>query len=144
MGAYAARWLAALLVLELLTRTLHFNALAKHGLLTRGLLAAWGVRVQPLHFAVTGFWVLVFMWLKVSCCSCRQDFTDVLPAWREQLCAHSVCGDRPTVCASHALHAPTTSTTTAVPGHLALLPAGGAGRRVRAAREHAAVRLQQL
>lgn len=66
MLAYWARWLGALAVLELVTHTLYFNAVAKHGLLTRGTLTAAGVHVTPMHYVLTGFWVLVFMWLKVG------------------------------------------------------------------------------
>lgn len=49
-----------------MSRVLYFNAIAKHGLLTKGTLAALGVTVTPYHFALTGFWVLVYMWLKVG------------------------------------------------------------------------------
>jgi len=62
---YAARWLGAALLLELMSRTLYFNAIAKHGLLTHGVLARMGLEVRPYHFALTGFWVLIYMWLKV-------------------------------------------------------------------------------
>lgn len=63
--AYAARWLCAASLLELMSRTLYFNAIAKHKLLSEGVLAAAGVAVRPYHFALTGFWVLVYMWMKV-------------------------------------------------------------------------------
>ena len=61
---YALRWGAALLSLEVLTHTLYFNCIAKH--------RAWapleqmGVALSPLHYAEGSYWVLVFMWLKVS------------------------------------------------------------------------------
>lgn len=61
---YALRWGAALLSLEVLTHTLYFNCIAKY--------RAWapleqmGVALSPLHYAEGSYWVLVFMWLKVS------------------------------------------------------------------------------
>ncbi|KAF5825593.1 MBOAT, membrane-bound O-acyltransferase family-domain-containing protein [Dunaliella salina] len=61
---YAARWLGAALLMEFMSRTLYFNAIAKYGLLSKGTLAAAGLDVRPYHFALTGFWVLVYMWLK--------------------------------------------------------------------------------
>jgi hypothetical protein len=78
---YGLRWLCAVLLLEVLTRLMYVNAIAKHGLLTtrEGLFTATATpppnagdtapvitSVTPLHFALVGFWVLVFMWLKVS------------------------------------------------------------------------------
>lgn len=67
---YAARWLFATFLLELMSRTLYFNAIAKYGLLSKGVLAGAGVHVRPYHFALTGFWVLVYMWLKVGLIMC--------------------------------------------------------------------------
>ncbi|KAL6751087.1 MBOAT, membrane-bound O-acyltransferase family-domain-containing protein [Haematococcus lacustris] len=64
---YSLRWCGALAALELLTRCLLVNAVAKYGLLTSrlDLLRGWlSGGVSPLHFALVGFWVLVFMWLK--------------------------------------------------------------------------------
>ena len=61
---YALRWCAAMLSLEVLTHTLYFNCIAK--------LRAWpaleqlGVVLTPLHYAEGSYWVLVFMWLKVT------------------------------------------------------------------------------
>ena len=60
---YTLRWGAALMSLEVLTHTIYYNCIAK--------LKAWphliqaGVLLGPLHYAEGGFWVLVFMWLKV-------------------------------------------------------------------------------
>eukprot|EP00983_Pelagomonas_calceolata_P115751 1160231-Pelagomonas_calceolata.AAC.3 len=51
--------------MEFMSRMLYFNAIAKYGLLSKGTLAAAGLDVRPYHFALTGFWVLVYMWLKV-------------------------------------------------------------------------------
>ena len=62
--SYGLRWLFTLLVLELLTHKLYFNSIAKHRVLAH--LARGGRSVLPLHVALTGFWVLVFMWLKVK------------------------------------------------------------------------------
>ncbi|KAJ9530693.1 hypothetical protein QJQ45_014850, partial [Haematococcus lacustris] len=64
---YGLRWCGALAALELLTRCLLVNAVAKYGLLTSrlDLLRGWlPGGPSPLHFALVGFWVLVFMWLK--------------------------------------------------------------------------------
>ncbi|KAJ9530865.1 hypothetical protein QJQ45_028841, partial [Haematococcus lacustris] len=64
---YSLRWCGALAALELLTRCLLVNAVAKYGLLTSrlDLLRGWlPGPPSPLHFALVGFWVLVFMWLK--------------------------------------------------------------------------------
>lgn len=71
MITYGVRWACAGLLLEFLSHTLYFNAIAKYGLLSKGTLAAAGVDVRPYHFALTGFWVFVYMWLKVSVLMCE-------------------------------------------------------------------------
>ncbi len=63
---YALRWLFAYLLLDAYTRTLHFNAIAKYGLLTRGVLQYHGLSVTPVDYAYTAIVVLLFMWLKVT------------------------------------------------------------------------------
>ena len=62
--SYALRWLAALLCLEILTHTMYFNCIA----VTRAwpALEQLGVNLSPLHYAEGSYFVLVFMWLKVS------------------------------------------------------------------------------
>lgn len=62
--AYGARWLLAVGMLEVFTRTLYFHAIAQHKLLD-----GWvDIDVTSYHFVLTSFWVLVLMWLKVSWC----------------------------------------------------------------------------
>lgn len=62
---YTLRWFGAVAVLELMTHTLYFNATAKYKLLASGVLQGQGMAGDPLHYTLTGFWVLIFMWLKV-------------------------------------------------------------------------------
>ncbi len=70
---YALRALLAWGCLEAVTHALPYNAIAKHHVLDwlAAQQAAGGPGAQglpaprPLHYAITGYWVLVFMWLKV-------------------------------------------------------------------------------
>ncbi|GIL45301.1 hypothetical protein Vafri_2572 [Volvox africanus] len=81
--AYALRVALAWGCLEGLTHALPYNSIAKHRVLDRlaaaaraatsqsglgsnsvGRLPAWAPR--PLHYAITGYWVLIFMWLKFT------------------------------------------------------------------------------
>ncbi|KAK9819787.1 hypothetical protein WJX72_002349 [[Myrmecia] bisecta] len=64
VACYALRCLAALLLLEGLTRTLYFNAVAKSGAWRLELLNSGTATFGPTEIAMTGFWVLAFMWLK--------------------------------------------------------------------------------
>lgn len=48
--------------MEVMTHTLYFNSIAKHKLWQR---YAAELHLTALHVGMTGFWVLVFMWLKV-------------------------------------------------------------------------------
>lgn len=64
VARYALRWLLAWLCLEALTHGLYYNAIAKHRVLDY-LTAAGLMRLRPVHYAYTGYWVLIFMWLKV-------------------------------------------------------------------------------
>ncbi len=73
---YAARAALVLLCLEAVTHALPYNAIARDRALDKlavrwaadpaGAAAAGLPRPRPLHYAITGYWVLVFMWLKVS------------------------------------------------------------------------------
>jgi D-alanyl-lipoteichoic acid acyltransferase DltB (MBOAT superfamily) len=68
-AVYVLRWAASFLLLEAMSHVLYFNAIAKHRVWAR-----WKGD-HPLAFRVadvgiTGFWVLNFMWLKVSCANC--------------------------------------------------------------------------
>uniref|UniRef100_A0A061RJP2 Membrane-bound o-acyltransferase-like isoform x1 n=2 Tax=Tetraselmis sp. GSL018 TaxID=582737 RepID=A0A061RJP2_9CHLO len=56
---YAARLVAALLVLELMTHTLYFNGIAKQRVWRR-----WPEGFSVFDIGITGYWVLNFMWLK--------------------------------------------------------------------------------
>ncbi|GLC54156.1 hypothetical protein PLESTB_000829800 [Pleodorina starrii] len=72
---YAARAALAWFCLEGLTHALPYNSIAKHRVLdwlaasaanttsTADQMAGWPTP-RPLHYAITGYWVLVFMWLK--------------------------------------------------------------------------------
>ncbi len=66
---YLLRLLADLLVLELLLHCICTNALAR-GRLWQQLEVASGQLLGPLRTSALGFWVLVFMWLKVGGCGC--------------------------------------------------------------------------
>eukprot|EP00887_Chlorella_sp_A99_P004096 scaffold23.g4096.t1 len=61
---YAARFAADWACLELLTRTLYFNSIAKHRVGLR--LREHGLQYGPVEIGATGFWVLCFMWLKFA------------------------------------------------------------------------------
>ena len=61
---YGIRLLAALCLMEAMTHCLYANAVAKHSLWRQQPLAAF---FTPMQIGMTGFWVLLFMWLKVSC-----------------------------------------------------------------------------
>ncbi|MEW5304355.1 MAG: hypothetical protein WDW36_006971 [Sanguina aurantia] len=70
---YALRWLACATLLEAFTHCLHANAVAKHRVLEwmqkrfdydQGSTIGGGMAVQPMHYAVVGYWVLLFTWLK--------------------------------------------------------------------------------
>ena len=61
---YGIRLLAALSLMEAMTHCLYANAVAKHSLWRQQPLAAL---FTPMQIGMTGFWVLLFMWLKVSC-----------------------------------------------------------------------------
>ncbi|KAG2490642.1 hypothetical protein HYH03_011033 [Edaphochlamys debaryana] len=67
---YALRLLAAWACLEAVTHLLPYNAIATSRALLRlaALGRAGGHRAvpRPLHFAITGYWVIVFMWLKFT------------------------------------------------------------------------------
>lgn len=58
---YMLRWLGCLLCLEAVTHALYLNALAKARMWKRP-----GMDWGPLEFSLTGFWVLLFMWLKFT------------------------------------------------------------------------------
>ncbi|KAG2447569.1 hypothetical protein HYH02_007492 [Chlamydomonas schloesseri] len=73
---YAARATLVLLCLEAVTHALPYNAIARDRALDK-LAARWAAdpagaaaaglpRPRPLHYAITGYWVLVFMWLKFT------------------------------------------------------------------------------
>ncbi|GLI66085.1 hypothetical protein VaNZ11_009807 [Volvox africanus] len=79
--AYALRAALAWGCLEGLTHALPYNSIAKHRVLDRlaaaataamsrsggsdvGRLPPWAP--QPVHYAITGYWVLIFMWLKFT------------------------------------------------------------------------------
>lgn len=65
-----------LLCLEAVTHALPYNAIARDRALDKlaarwagdpaGAAAAGLPRPRPLHYSITGYWVLVFMWLKVG------------------------------------------------------------------------------
>lgn len=66
VAVYAARLALAMLVLEAMTHTLYFNAIAQQ--------RAWkkwpsssSLSFPVSDIGITGFWVLNFMWLKVAC-----------------------------------------------------------------------------
>ncbi len=71
MVRYGLRLLANLLVLELLLHCCHTNGLAK-GRTWQLLESSSGQVLGPLRTSALGFWVLVFMWLKVGagCAGC--------------------------------------------------------------------------
>ncbi len=58
---YALRWLCCLLLLELWTHTLYFNAIARFAVWQHPQLAPL---FPPLQLTTGALWVLVFMWLK--------------------------------------------------------------------------------
>ena len=60
---YAFRLVVAMLLMELMTHTLYFNSISKWKLWQR-----YGRQLQlsALDMGMTGFWVLMFMWLKVK------------------------------------------------------------------------------
>ena len=60
VAVYGARLAGALLLMELITHTLYFNAIARFGL-PRGMGAAAGGAASALEAGMTGFWVLAFM-----------------------------------------------------------------------------------
>ena len=61
---YGIRLVAALSLMEAMTHCLYANAVAKHSLWRQQPLAAL---FTPMQIGMTGFWVLLFMWLKASC-----------------------------------------------------------------------------
>eukprot|EP00198_Chlamydomonas_reinhardtii_P000481 XP_001689816.1 membrane bound O-acyl transferase-like protein [Chlamydomonas reinhardtii] len=73
---YAARAALVLLCLEAVTHALPYNAIARDRALDKlaarwagdpaGAAAAGLPRPRPLHYSITGYWVLVFMWLKFT------------------------------------------------------------------------------
>ena len=64
LALYAGRLVGAFLLMELMTHTLYFNSIAKHKLWQH---YTAELKLGPVHVGMTGFWVLMFMWLKVTC-----------------------------------------------------------------------------
>lgn len=62
LALYAGRLMGALLLMELMTHALYFNSVAKHKLWQR---YAAELSLGAVHVGMTGFWVLMFVWLKV-------------------------------------------------------------------------------
>lgn len=62
LGLYAVRLAGAFLLMEVMTHTLYFNSIAKHKLWQR---FASELNLGAVHVGMTGFWVLMFVWLKV-------------------------------------------------------------------------------
>lgn len=64
IAKYALRFIADWISLEIITHVFYFNSLAKHKI---GLhYAEYGLRFGTLEVAMTGWWVLCFMWLKFA------------------------------------------------------------------------------
>ncbi|KXZ51701.1 hypothetical protein GPECTOR_11g150 [Gonium pectorale] len=65
---YALRASLAWACLEFVTHALPYNSIAKHRVLDwlASRRAGAGPAPRPLHYAITGYWVLVFMWLKFT------------------------------------------------------------------------------
>ena len=63
VALYAFRLVVAMLLMELMTHTLYFNSISKWKLWQQ-----YGHQLQlsALDMGMTGFWVLMFMWLKVK------------------------------------------------------------------------------
>ncbi|GFR42506.1 hypothetical protein Agub_g3297, partial [Astrephomene gubernaculifera] len=64
--AYILRAALAWACLEGLTHALPYNSIAKHRVLERLTASAFTPAPRPLHYAITGYWVLIFMWLKFT------------------------------------------------------------------------------
>ena len=64
---YASRVACALLLMEIMTHCLYFNSITRYALWQ-----VYGAQLQlnAVDVGMTGFWVLVFMWLKVSLICC--------------------------------------------------------------------------
>lgn len=52
-----------MLLMEVMSHTLYFNSIAKHKLWQR---YGTQLRLSAVDMGMTGFWVLMFMWLKVK------------------------------------------------------------------------------
>ena len=62
---YCVRWLFALFCMEFVTSTICVWSLAQNKMWSY-LSTLQGVYLDPVHYAVTAFWVIVIMWLKVG------------------------------------------------------------------------------
>ena len=59
---YACRLACAMLLMEVMSHTLYFSSIAKHKLWQR---YGTQLHLSAVDMGMTGFWVLMFMWLKV-------------------------------------------------------------------------------
>ena len=68
LALYAVRLAGAFLLMEVMTHALYFNSIAKHKLWQR---FASELKLGAVHVGMTGFWVLMFVWLKVLIALCK-------------------------------------------------------------------------
>lgn len=157
---YVLRLGASLLVLELMTHFLYFNAIAKHRVWAKRHRGGGGPAFRVTDVGITAFWVLNFMWLKVRVDASLQQrlsftYMKIYPN------AIKVCRGCPpdSVLQNNSLFlvtcgpsqmvqcAPTAADTALCPpvsGDLAVLPRRRSAGRDRAPGEHAPLREQQL